>query len=287
MRSIMKTIEKKRANLTPKGRQLADFVVSNPGKVVFMTTKELSETCQVSEATVVRFVDQLGYGGYSHFIQALRDLLDTELNLIDRLDLTDIKGPGGTRFQRVVFEEINNLKRLLKSIDLRQVDSIVERLHTSPAVTVIGSRLSYTLAYYLGWSLTKIRPNIQILKGSDSTVLDALTFAPPKNLVIIIATTRYPNELIRIGKFVRRLGHRLIVLADSTACPLIRVADQSLVIPLTNIPFIGSPTALGCLINFIVQELATKKGAALKQHQGKLEQTYRDNDVLYNLTIKT
>jgi DNA-binding MurR/RpiR family transcriptional regulator len=282
MRSIMKVIEQKRMDLTPKGRQLADFVVSGPGKVVFMTTKELSEACRVSEATVVRFVGQLGYDGYSSFIQALRDLLDTELNLIDRLDLTDTKGPGGNRFQRVVFGEIDNLKQLLESMDLKKVDSVIEWLHKSPSVTVIGSRLSFTLAYYLGWSLTKIRTHVHTLKGSDSTAFDTLTFAPENSLVIIIATTRYPNELIRIGKFVRRLNHRLIVLTDSSTCPLIQFADESLVAPLRNIPFIGSPTALGCLINFIIQELAARKGGELTIHQRKLEQTYWENDVLFN-----
>ena len=279
----MRVIEKKRLDLTPKGNLLADFVVSNPGKVVFMTTKEYSKACHVSEATVVRFVGQLGYDGYSNFIQALRDLLDTELNLIDRLDLADIKGPGADRFQRVVFEEIDNLKQLLESMDLKKIDSVVERLHSSPSIIVIGSRLSFTLAYYFGWSLTKIKSNIQILKGSDSTTLDTLTFAPEHSLVIIIATTRYPNELIRIGKFVQRLNHRLIVLTDSSTCPLIQFADESLVAPLRNIPFIGSPTAIGCLINFIIQELAAKKGPKLKNHQQKLEKTYWENDVLFNM----
>lgn len=117
MQSIMKAIEKKRMYLTPKGRLLADFVVSNPGKVVFMTTRELSEGCNVSDATVVRFVGQLGYNGYSDFIQGLRDFLDTKLNLIDRLDLTDSKCPGANCFHRVVFEEIDNLKQLLENND--------------------------------------------------------------------------------------------------------------------------------------------------------------------------
>ena len=59
--------------LTPKARILADYIVNHPRKAVFMTTKELAQACQVSEATVVRFVSQLGYEGYGAFQQALRD----------------------------------------------------------------------------------------------------------------------------------------------------------------------------------------------------------------------
>jgi hypothetical protein len=71
--------------------------------------------------------------------------------------------------------------------------------------------------------------------------------------VVIIATTRYPNELIRLGKMVRRLGHTLLVIADSALCP------------------------------YLVLELASRKGDPLKEHQEKLEQAYRENDILFNL----
>jgi DNA-binding MurR/RpiR family transcriptional regulator len=70
--------------LTPKGRILGEYIISQPRKAVFMTTKELAEACEVSEATVVRFVAGIGYDRYSDFQQALRDFVDTELTLLDR-----------------------------------------------------------------------------------------------------------------------------------------------------------------------------------------------------------
>jgi DNA-binding MurR/RpiR family transcriptional regulator len=257
--------------------------MANPGKVIFMTTKELSEACDVSEATVVRFVGQLGFGGYSEFLQSLRDIMDTELTLLDRFDLTDLRGPGAERFQRVVLEEIENLKHLLRTMDLEAIDQVVQYLHRSRTIYIVGSRLSYTTAYYLGWSLTKIRSNVHILKGSDSTAVDWLTIAPAESLVVMIATTRYPNELLRLGKLVRRLHHTLVVFTDSTTCPLIQFAHQALIAPPRNIPFIGSPTTLSCLCNYVIQALASRQGQRLKDHQRRLEQTYRENDILFNI----
>ena len=60
-------------------------------------------------------------------------------------------------------------------------------------------------------------------------------------------------------------------------------ADLSLVAPTKNIPFIGSPTTISCIINYLVQELASRNGLRLEEHQRKLEQIYRENDVLFNL----
>ena len=279
----MQAIVDQHHTLTPKARILGNYILQNPRKAIFMTTKELAQTCQVSEATVVRFVSRLGYSGYGAFQQALRDVVDTELTMLDRTDLSSMQGPGKDRLGRVVFEEIENLKLFLKTVDMDALKKMVDFLQTTNPVYVIGSRLSYTFAYYLGWSLTKIRQDVHILKGSDSTTIDWLTIAAPQSLVIIIATTRYPNELIRLGKMVRRLGQTLIVIADSSLCPLTQFAHLSLIAPSQNIPFIGNPTTISCIINYLVLELASRNGVRLKDHQEKLEQIYRENDILFNL----
>jgi DNA-binding MurR/RpiR family transcriptional regulator len=279
----MKGIVEQHHSLTPKARILGNYIIKNPRKAVFMTIKELANTCHVSEATVVRFVSQLGYNGYGAFQQALRDFVDTELTLLDRTDMSGMKGPGTERLSRVVFEEMDNLKQFYETVDMEVLNSVVDFLKKSSSIYVIGSRLSYTFAYYLGWSLTKVRQDVHIIKGSDSTAIDWLTIAAPESLVIIIATTRYPNELIRLGKMVRRLGQTLLVIADSSLCPLTHFAHLSLIAPSKHIPFIGSPTTISCIINYLVLELASRNGGRLKKHQEKLEQAYRENDILFNL----
>ena len=280
---VIKGIVKQLDTLTPKGKVLGSFIIQNPRKAVFMTTKELSEACGVSEATVVRFVGQLGYGGYGEFLQALRDFVDSGLTLPDRVDLPGMKGPGTDMLHRVVFEEMNNLRQFYEAIDMKVLGKIVEQLEDSPAVYVVGSRVSYTFAYYLGWSLTKIRRGVHILKGSDSTAVDWLTNAPDNSLVVVITISRYPNELIKLGKAARRLQHNLLVITDNTLCPVIPFAHLSLVVPSRSIPLIGYPATISCIINYLVLELVNRQHPHLKEHQEKLEQMYLENDILFNM----
>jgi DNA-binding MurR/RpiR family transcriptional regulator len=281
--SVIEDILTRLDALTPKAKILGNFIVQNPRRAVFMTTRELSEACQVSEATVVRFVDQLGYDGYGGFLQALRDIVDTELTLPDRIDLPGQAGPGYELLHQVLLEEMNNIKQIYETVDLRDLTSFVDQLADSPSAYIIGSRLSFTFAYYLGWSLKKVRRSVTILKGSDSTTIDELTHADAASLVVIIATSRYPNELIRLGKLSRRLNLKLLVITDSTLCPLIQFAHQSLVVASRSIPFIGHPTAISCIINYLVLSLAKRQRADMKKHQERIEQIYLENDILFNL----
>ena len=280
---VIHDISNKLDSLTPKAQTIGTYIMQNPSKAVFMTTKELAETCGISEATVVRFVSTLGYKGYSDFQEALKDFVNTGLSLPERAAIKGIKEPGSDRLHRGILEELNNLKYLYENINVESLNQFVDCLEKSHTVYVVGSRLSYTVAYYLGWSLTKIRQGVHILKGSDSTTIDLLTNARPESLVILAATTRYPNELIKLSKMIRRSTHTLLTLTDSTISPVIQFADLSLVVPSRSIPFIGNTSGMLAVVQYIVQELASRRGDNLATYQKQLEQVYLENDILFNL----
>ena len=74
---------------------------------------------------MVRFVSQLGFSGYSAFRQALRDFVDTDLNLLDRKDLSGLKGPDADRLHRVVLEETDNLQYFYEIADMDALSAAV------------------------------------------------------------------------------------------------------------------------------------------------------------------
>ncbi|MBF0233324.1 MAG: MurR/RpiR family transcriptional regulator [Desulfamplus sp.] len=279
----LSNITKRLKSLTPKARILGDYIVQNPGKVVLMTTRQLARACGISEATVVRFAMGMGYDGYGDLQQALKDLVNTGLALPDRSETNEIMEESGlNRLHRVILEELGELRSLYETINISGLNEFIKNIISSPVVYVLSSRISYTSAYYMGWSLTKIRKGIHILKGSDSTSIDTLSAAPEGSLVVLIATTRYPNELLKLSKLIKRLGHRLLVLTDSPNSPLTPFATLSLEVPMRAIPFTGNPSNMLCVIKYIVQEVAAGQGDQLKDHQQHIEQIYLENDIMFN-----
>jgi len=286
--ALNEVIQDQYPELTVKGKKLADFILTRPDKAVFMTTRQLAAAVGTSEATVVRFVRQLGYKSYALFITALKRLIDTQLTLMDRGRIasseasTRAVNSEDAEFERLINEDIDNLREMSNSIDFDQVKKIRKILKTCDPVYVIGARLSYAPAHYMGWTLAKVRKNVHILNGSDRTTIDRLIFAPEKTAVVLIATSRYPNELVRIGKIVQRYNFKLILLTDSDACPLVPFSSHALVISTKTIPFLGNLSAMTSLINYIVHTQAAAMGDSLKDHQEKLEQAYLENDILFN-----
>lgn len=279
---VMHRLSELRDSLPPKGRLLADYVLHHPRQAVFLRVRGLASECGVSVSSVMRFVNRAGYEGYGQFIQALRDHMDAELTLLDRVELSEFEGRDRLRLGRLVREEVDNLKRLEETVDLSVISQVVDRLVRAPGVYVIGSRVSFAVAHFLGWSMMKLRPGVHILKGSDATVFDHLTAAPEGSLVIITATSRYPNELMDLAAQTKSLGLDLAVLTDGANCPLIRFADLALPAPSRHFPVLGSLSAMNCLVVFLGLELLARGGEELRHHQEEVEKLYRERDVFFN-----
>jgi DNA-binding MurR/RpiR family transcriptional regulator len=276
-------LHEKYDTLTAKGKRLGDFVLASPDKAVFMTTRQLAAAVNTSEATVVRFVRQLGFNNYAVFINTLRDFIDRELTLVERGRMSHlVAGSDDAELDRLINQDIRSIRAMHKNIDPAVIKAVRNALRSAPAVYVMGSRLSYSSAHYMGWTLSKIRPGVCILNGSDRTSMDQLIFAPPKSVVVVIATSRYPNELVRLGKIPRRQGLSQILVTDSAACPLAQFSDHVLITPQKSIPFLGTPVSMISLIHYLLHTLASDMGEALKQHQEKLDQAYLENDIWFN-----
>ncbi|MDH5744621.1 MAG: MurR/RpiR family transcriptional regulator, partial [Candidatus Aminicenantes bacterium] len=63
---LKKTIIEKYQELSKKEKKVADYIIQNHRTIFALSGKELSKKTKVSEATIVRFAQHLGYKGFQH-----------------------------------------------------------------------------------------------------------------------------------------------------------------------------------------------------------------------------
>ncbi len=54
-------------SLNKKQKIIADYIIHNPSAVIIQTSKEISEALGISEASIVRFCQRIGFNGYRDF----------------------------------------------------------------------------------------------------------------------------------------------------------------------------------------------------------------------------
>ena len=103
------------ADMSPKKRRVADFILKDHKRLFLMTAKELAQACDVSEPTVMRFAIDLGFSGYVEFEKFIKGLLHMELTAVERMAHTDVRVGDENPLQRYCHNAIKNINTMMIS----------------------------------------------------------------------------------------------------------------------------------------------------------------------------
>ena len=112
-------VMRKEYNRMSKGHKLiAEYIIKNYDTAAFMTAADLGNKVGVSESTVVRFANVLGYSGYRELQKELQELVKTKLTTVQRISMstTDFKDYENI-LKEVVKKDIHNIESILDEID--------------------------------------------------------------------------------------------------------------------------------------------------------------------------
>ena len=83
---LIQRIQRSMPKLSKGQKLIANYILEHYEKAVYLTAAKLGTIVGVSESTVVRFANELGYDGYPKFQDALEELVKSKLTAMQRLD---------------------------------------------------------------------------------------------------------------------------------------------------------------------------------------------------------
>lgn len=269
---FLQRIQQQAPRLPRQMRRLAEFVCANYQQVAFLTTRALAKDAGVSLATVVRFPVLLGFKDFAAFRRSIQDRVNFDLTGVERLvpSLAVRRGKVDV-LHRIVTTEMANLKSLLRTVDRREFDAVVDLLATVPAVAVVGLRYLAPMCEYFGYSLRKVRVGVDTVTAADSTVFDRLGMMDKATLLVALGMARYPADLLPILTLGRDRGMGVVSITDSPISPLVPLSDRVLLAPSELRDFVGSFAAPACLINALVSAVGVRRGRAAVRQLEHLE----------------
>ena len=155
-----------------KGQKLlANYIIDNYDKAVFLTAAKLGDIIGVSESTVVRFASFIGYKGYPEFQQALEEMVRTKLNSSDRIEITNGGIEQNGILRTVLSADALKIKNTMESIDEAAFENAVEAILNARRIYVVGIRTCAPLASFLSFYLNMIFDNVVNLQTSSTSEL--------------------------------------------------------------------------------------------------------------------
>lgn len=251
---FLDSLTSKSLHLDAGEQLLAEYIRTNYKKVSFLDQVDVSKITSLSPATVVGYVNKLGYNDFEELRKNIRDLAMSELSSTDRFEFSpvNINPQINTIKQAVIDNELCNLTKMLDDLDERVFYTMMEEIIKAPEIIVIGTRSSSVLAIYAEEMFNRLGKKTTRITSGSTNHLNKFPLFKVNAVVLAIGFARYPKETIRTVSFFKKRNFKIISITDHTTSPLTPLSDISLTIPCNSVSITDSYATPFSVINMII-----------------------------------
>jgi len=261
--------------LTPAQRRILQYIIEHYEEAIFLTASQLAQNVGVSEATVVRLAQALGFDGYPGMQRKFRQGLQDRLSTVTRLEHTvDHVRQTGDVVVKVLQEDIHNLSQTLKNLSLDIFERAVADLQSAKRIFVVGLRGAHAPALTLATYLRFLGKQAHLLVPGHGEMWDILQGLGRSDLVVGISFPRYTQITLEVLQHARMKRARVGAITDSPLSPLARYAHWVLTAHCELDSFIESFTAATSLVNALLTAMSI-------QDPGKTLRILRQREALW------
>jgi len=256
---LMKLIQTKFSRLSKGQKLIAEYILKHYDKAAFLTAAKLGTSVGVSESTVVRFANELGYSGYPALQKALQEIIKNRLTTVQRIELSNDLISDGNALKDVIKSDIENLRATLEKIDYRVFEEVIKNIFEAKKIYIIGLRSSTALAEFLGFYLNLILDNVKVVGYGMSDIFEQMLNLSSEDLVIGIGFPRYANRTIEALAFAQDRKAKVVAITDGLLSPLASKADYTLIAQSNMASFVDSLVAPLSIINALIMAVGLRE----------------------------
>ena len=255
-----------------KGQKLiAQYILKNYDKVAFMTACKLGEAVGVSESTVVRFANALGYSGYPKLQDALQEVIKNKLTTVQRVDMVKEFNDDSAILKKIVKSDMDNIKDTLEEIDEKAFEEAANRILKAKRIYIVGMRSSFTIAQYLGFYLGIILDSVHVIRTDMGDAFEQVVKINEDDVLIAISFPRYSKKSYQIVSYAKEKGAHIVSLTDSPFALVASFTDNLLLVKSNMVSFVDSLVPALSIANALIVSVGMKEKEDIKQHFDDLE----------------
>lgn len=203
---VVQSLRRVLPNLSAAEARVAETMLADPEGTAALTITELAQRCGVSQATVARFAQSLGYAGYRDFRLELATSTSREYVRRERFSVDG--GPIATDasvsdiIATIGYRESMTIEETAKHLDAETVETTVSALAKATRIDVVGSGSSGLVAADLQMKMQRVDAPSHHFADHHLTMASA-ALQRPGGVIIGIShsgQTRETIEAIAVGQ---------------------------------------------------------------------------------------
>lgn len=277
---ISQRINKIYSTLSKGQKKIANAILNNYDKAAYLTASRLGKMVGVSESTVVRFANELGFEGYSEFQHAVQELVRIKLTPNQRIEMTKQRIGKADILESVMESDISKIRYTLDSLDRKVFSESVNAILSAKTIYVTGARSTEPLAKLLSYNLSMIFDNVKFITPTSSAeVFEQMFSIGSEDTIIAFSFPRYSSKIVNAVKYAKNNGAKVVSFTDSNISPLAEHSDYLITAQSDMASYMDSLVAPLSIINAIIVEITRRKEDEIITRFDKLEKIWDEYDV--------
>jgi DNA-binding MurR/RpiR family transcriptional regulator len=208
--------------LKGSAQKTAQFILDSPRETINLTITELGSRVGVSEASIVRFAQSLGYSGFHALkIRLAEDIVSPML--IVHEDLTPDDGPA-TAVQKAMTAGMRSLEDTTRILEMPVLESAIRALCSARRIVLFASGNSIPMAMDLNFRLTKIGLHSRF--SIDPTMQEMYaSLTSSEDVAVGISHTGSSKDTVHTLELAKQNGARTVCITNHSDSPLTRYGD--------------------------------------------------------------
>ncbi|HHY45819.1 MAG TPA: MurR/RpiR family transcriptional regulator [Firmicutes bacterium] len=207
-------------------RRAADYILEHPSKVIHMSVTEFAEKVGVSEATIVRLCQKVGFKGYHD----LRLRLAGEVTVPRRNMYETITGADNiqTVMEKAFALYTQSLKDTLSILDVREMERAVDSILKAGKVQLYGAGGSGGIASVAYEKLLRVGVFSSVCTDPHTQAVLA-NMLGPGDVAIGISHSGASLETVNVIHLAKETGATTIGITNQSQSPLAKLVDIKLI----------------------------------------------------------
>ncbi|MET3576126.1 MurR/RpiR family transcriptional regulator [Bhargavaea ullalensis] len=268
MDEILSKIKEQQPTFSNALNKIAGFFFSDPKIFAVSSAKEAGYKIGVSETSIIRFCQKLGYEGYGELQQ------DVQSRIFEKSSLSvyvSQKESQDDSIKSTMARDLENIKKLMENSSEENLTEAVKRLSRSERTLVTGAGPSSSMAAWFSFALDMVCGNTRVFFPDHDNILLRINELNENSVFVAFTFHRYNKGTILSAKTAKEKGSFVIGITDHRFSPISEVADLLLPVELGIKSSLDSAPAVFSLMNSIVFAISSQNPEFIQERMKLLD----------------
>ena len=266
---LLNGIREREASFSAAQRLVAGYVLENYHQIPFLSISALAKDIGVSDNTIIKFCNQLGFTKFTEFKRCFSEYAHNELVMFHKV-AESLPSDETNAFSLETAEDIAAIQTTLGDpMNRASMEKLVPMINSASHVYITGGRASGAMASYLTASLRYLGLRVHVITDGTGDYFDKISMIGKDDLVIAISLPRYTSQIISGIRFLHGKGVPVAVITDTGLSPAHPYGDVIFHCSVSSgyyqLCFLGCMSLIGVICRTVA---SSRKESASKQiHQ--------------------